>query len=52
VPAPERHAPALVMLADAVLHDRLAGSGVDPAARVDAESAFAAYLHGLTPDGR
>jgi AcrR family transcriptional regulator len=47
VAEPERHAPALVMLADAVLFDRLAGSGVDPAARVDAEAVFDAFLVGL-----
>jgi AcrR family transcriptional regulator len=47
VAEPERHAPALVMLTDALLFDRLAGSGVDPAARPDAEATLTAFLAGL-----
>jgi AcrR family transcriptional regulator len=47
VAEPERHAPALVMLVDALLFDRLAGSGVDPAARSDAEAVLDAFLGGL-----
>jgi AcrR family transcriptional regulator len=52
VPDPERHAPALVALADGLLFDRVAGSGLDPAARPDAEEMFLAYLIGLTRTGR
>jgi AcrR family transcriptional regulator len=47
VAEPERYAPALVMLLDALLFDRLAGSGVDPAARSDAEVVLTAFLAGL-----
>jgi len=44
---PERHAPALVALLDGLLFDRVAGSGLDPAARPDAETVLRAYLRGL-----
>ena len=38
VAEPARHAPGLVVLVDGLLFDRVAGSGVDPAARPDAEA--------------
>jgi len=44
---PARHAPGLVVLIDGLLFDRVAGSGVDPAARPDAEALIRAYLVGL-----
>jgi AcrR family transcriptional regulator len=44
---PERHAPGLVALVDGLLFDRVAGSGLDPAARPDAEAVIRAYLIGL-----
>ncbi|MEV4351070.1 hypothetical protein AB0J83_41975 [Actinoplanes sp. NPDC049596] len=44
---PERHAPALVAIVDGLLLDRVAGPGVDPAARPDAREAIGAYLRGL-----
>jgi AcrR family transcriptional regulator len=50
VAKPERYAPALVALVDGLLFDRLAGSGVDPAARPDAESVLRAFLLGLTAE--
>jgi AcrR family transcriptional regulator len=49
---PERYAPALVMLVDGLLFDRLAGSGVDPASRPDAESVLGAFLLGLVTSRR
>jgi hypothetical protein len=49
VPDPARHAPGLVVLIDGLLFDRVAGSGVDPAARPDAELLTRAYLVGLRP---
>jgi len=45
---PERHAPGLVALVDGLLFDRVAGSGLDPDARPDAETVLRAYLRGLT----
>jgi AcrR family transcriptional regulator len=48
VPDPERHAPALVALVDGLLFDRVAGSGLDPDSRPDAETVLRAYLRGLT----
>jgi AcrR family transcriptional regulator len=45
---PERHAPALVALVDGLLFDRVAGSGLDPSSRPDAEEVIRAYLIGLT----
>ena len=47
VAEPARHAPGLVVLVDGLLFDRVAGSGVDPAARPDAEALIRAYLIGL-----
>jgi AcrR family transcriptional regulator len=47
VPEPDRHAPGLVTLIDGLLFDRVAGSGVDPADRPDAEVMIGAYLRGL-----
>ena len=47
VATPERHAPALIALLDGLLCDRVAGSGVDPASRPDAELMLTAYLRGL-----
>ncbi len=47
VPHPAHHAPALVCLIDALLFDRLAGSGVMASSRVDARALFHAYLTGL-----
>jgi AcrR family transcriptional regulator len=47
VAEPARHAPGLVVLVDGLLFDRVAGSGVDPAARPDAEALIRAYLLGL-----
>ena len=44
---PERHAPALVALTDGLLFDRVAGAGVDPAARPDAYAMIDAFLRGL-----
>ena len=44
---PERHAPALVALTDGLLFDRVAGAGVDPAARPDAYATIDAVLRGL-----
>lgn len=41
-------APELVALVDGLIFDRLAGSGYDERARVDAEAVIAAYLTGLT----
>jgi hypothetical protein len=49
---PERHAPALVALADGLLFDRVAGSGLDPASRPNAEEMFLAYLIGLSRPGQ
>lgn len=53
-PDPGKHAPALVALADGLLFDRVAGSGVDPASRPDAATTIEAYLRGLllTAPGR
>ena len=45
---PERHAPALVALVDGLLFDRVAGAGLDPSSRPDAEGVIWAYLIGLT----
>jgi AcrR family transcriptional regulator len=45
---PERHAPGLVALIDGLLFDRVAGSGLDPASRPDAETVIRAYIRGLT----
>lgn len=50
VEEPERHAPGLVALVDALLFDRVAGAGRDPAARADAEGLLRACLAGLVAD--
>jgi DNA-binding transcriptional regulator YbjK len=50
VPDPARHAPGLVSLVDGLLFDRVAGGGLDPAARLDAETLIGAYLRGLRAD--
>lgn len=47
VEQPERHALGLLAVVDGLLFDRLAGSGVDPAQRADAELVLTAYLRGL-----
>jgi AcrR family transcriptional regulator len=47
---PERHAAGLVALVDGLLFDRVAGSGLDPASRPDAETVLRAYLRGLTSE--
>jgi AcrR family transcriptional regulator len=44
---PERHAPGLVAVVDGLLFDRVAGSGLDPDSRPDAEAVLRAYLRGL-----
>jgi AcrR family transcriptional regulator len=44
---PRRHAPALVALVDGLLFDRVAGSGLNPDSRPDAETVLRAYLRGL-----
>jgi len=41
-------APELVALVDGLIFDRVAGSGYDERARVDAQAVIAAYLTGLT----
>jgi hypothetical protein len=40
-------APELVALVDGLIYDRVAGSGSDETARVDAEAILVAYLTGL-----
>jgi AcrR family transcriptional regulator len=47
VPEPARHAPELVALVDGLLFDRVAGAGLAPASRPDAEAVLHAYLRGL-----
>ena len=51
VAQPEQHAHGLVALVDGLLFDRVAGSGLDPAARPEAGAMIAAYLRGLTAGG-
>jgi AcrR family transcriptional regulator len=43
----EQHATGLVALVDGLLFDRVAGSGLNPASRPDAETVIGAYLAGL-----